>query len=42
MIKLIAEFDEEVQSGKENVHSYQVTEFFLIIFLVRQQVALDF
>ena len=28
MIKLIAEFDEEVQSGKENVHSYQVTEFF--------------
>ncbi len=28
MIKLIAEFKDEVQSGKENVHPYQVTEFF--------------
>ncbi len=28
MIKVIAEFKDEVQSGKENVHSFQVTEFF--------------
>ena len=28
MIKLIAEFDQDVQIGKENVHPYQVTEFF--------------
>ena len=28
MIKVIAEFKDEVQSGKENVHPYQVTEFF--------------
>ena len=28
MIKLIVEFNKEVQLGKENVHSYQVTEFF--------------
>ena len=38
MIKLIVEFNKEVQLGKENVHSYQVTEFFQIIYLVKLQV----
>jgi choline dehydrogenase-like flavoprotein len=28
MIKVIAEFESDVQVGKENVHPYQVTEFF--------------
>ena len=28
MIKVIAKFDEEVQSGKENVHDFQITNFF--------------
>lgn len=28
MIKVIAEFENDVQVGKENVHPYQVTEFF--------------
>jgi hypothetical protein len=28
MIKVIAKFNEEVQSGKENVHDFQITNFF--------------
>ena len=28
MIKLIAEFDHNVQNGEENVHPFQITEFY--------------
>ena len=31
MIKLIAEFDHNVQNGEENVHPFQITEFYQIL-----------
>ena len=33
MIKLIAEFDHNVQNGEENVHPFQITEFYPVFII---------